>query len=129
MNRFLTVLFLSLGCWLQARPLTIVNESNVSIDVILWKDSKIIFHHIMKPNDEVTAEMGTGLLLQYQLVDVDMKQFKFGKSKCEHFKLLPNDYIETKLTESHLSLHTKWWLPNISVFSICYNITFIEQRA
>lgn len=109
-----------------ARPLTISNDSDFPIEVILWKDSKVIFHHVMNPNDEITIEdIGNGLLLQFRVKDVVFTDHKFHS--CDHAKLIDHTWVEIELSRSHFKQHE--WLRPITKFGIELNINKIEPRA
>ena len=127
MKHLLFILFILFSNLLHARPLTIMNESNVSIDVILWRDSNVIFHQVLTPNSEITVEdIGHGLLIQYKLIDVVIDQ---TSKECNHIRLLSNNYIEVELTDDHFNEYLKWYQPFVSTFSLDYQIKFIEPKA
>ena len=83
MKYLITLAFFLCSLVIESRPLTIINESNIPIDVIIWKDSKIIHHHVMNPNDQVTVEdVGHGLLLQYFVTGLRIQIPKDLTAEC-----------------------------------------------
>jgi hypothetical protein len=105
MRNLLVFLFLLFASNLDARPLTIINKTNLPYDVILWKDSKIIFHHVMQPGNEVTIEdIGFGLLMQFKVFGYDLVGTDTDYS-CKHMKHLSSGYDEVELNDRHFDQH------------------------
>lgn len=130
MKYIILLVFLLGSLQVQSRPLTIQNESNVPLNVIIWKDSKVIFHHVMNPNDEVTIEdIGHGCLLQFKIVGVVIDSGHANSKSCGHFRLIPNDYFEVDLNDQHLNQHLKWYQSWIKTFSINFQVEFIDKKA
>ena len=127
MKHLLFLTFLLSSFVAVSRPITISNDSNCPIEVILWKDSKIIFHHVMNPNDEITVEdIGYGLLCQFKPVAIISYggDFKY----CGHAKVISDLWIEVNLDTNHFTEHERWF-SKITMFGIAMNIMTEQPRA
>lgn len=129
MKNLIIFLFLSFALNLNSRPLTIINKTNVPLDVIIWKDSKVIYHHIMNSSDEITIEdIGFGLLMQFKVSGYDLVALGSGYN-CKHIRHLPNGYDEVELDDRHFNQHLYWFQPRISTYSIDFQCQIIQDKA
>lgn len=116
---FLILLFLCVSIIGYSRSITICNRSNVPIEVIIWKDSRIIHHHVMPVGNELTINIGYGLLLQFRVNGI--KYTDARSTMCSHARLLDDGWVEVKLDSEHFAQHEKWYT-HIEKFSIWINI-------
>lgn len=122
MKNLIVFVFLFFALNLTSRPLTIINGSNIPIDVIVWKDSKVIYHQILNPSDQIKFDdIGYGLLLQYKLIGATVND---GLTKgCNHIRILDDGYLETRLDPDHLSKHESWFGPKITSLSLDFIVS------
>jgi len=123
MKNLIVFVFLFFALNLTSRPLTIINGSNIPIDVIVWKDSKVIYHQIMNPSDQIKFDdIGDGLLLQYKLIGVTVND---GLPRnCDRFHILDNGYIEVELNSKFFANLEPWFKPKITSLSL----DFVEPK-
>lgn len=100
---------------LLTRPFTLVNHAHADIEVMVWKDSKLIHHHTMRHNDRLKiVDIGSGILFQFTWND-NCRIYPFN---CPHIKSFDNGWYELTIDAKHLSEEESWWRPNLVGFRI-----------
>lgn len=106
MKHFIIILIYFLQFNLNAQSFVIDNQTGRNMEIRLWKDSRLMNHHILNPGDTFTIpDLGSGVLLQFKVENTIY--FTYRQSSDGFYEML--------FDSAFIEEHSTWYRPCIGI--------------